>query len=118
MEDLIGTTITSTVDSIIGLGLPFYLYEAESDTYPYAVYFYSPEFFSTKDGVYKIAADVTIQVYSMNFDEAFVKAKTIESALLAGMNDSQFRTRLSSTSKDCVEGVWNVEFVYSIIQIA
>lgn len=118
MEDLIGTTITSTIDSIIGFGLPFYLYEAESDTYPYAVYFYTPEYFSTKDGVYKIAADVTIQVYSMDFDEAFGKAQTIETALLAGMNTAQFRTRLSSTSKECVEGIWNVEFVYNIIQIA
>lgn len=117
MEDLIGTTITSTIDSIIGFGLPFYLYEAESDTYPYAVYFYTPEYFSTKDGVYKIAADVTIQVYSMDFDEAFGKAQTIETALLAGMNTAHFRTRLSSTSKECVEEIWNVEFVYSIIQI-
>ena len=117
MEDLIGTTITSTIDSIIGFGLPFYLYEAESDTYPSAVYFYTPEYFSTKDGVYKIAADVTIQVYSMDFDEAFGKAQTIETALLAGMNTAHFRTKLSSTSKECVEGIWNVEFVYSIIQI-
>ena len=118
MEDLIGTTITSTVNGIAGFGLPFYLYEAEVDTYPYAVYFYTPDFFSTKDGVYKIAADVTVQVYSQDFDEAWNKAQTIETALLAGMNTAQFRTRLSTTSKECVEGIWNVEFIYNIIQIA
>jgi hypothetical protein len=118
MEDLIGTTITSTVNGIAGFNLPFYLYEAEEDTYPYAVYFYTPDFFSTKDGVYKIAADVTVQVYSQDFDEAWNKAQTIETALLAGMNTAQFRTRLSTTSKECVEGIWNVEFIYNIIQIA
>lgn len=118
MEDLIGTTITSTVNGIAGFGLPFYLYEAEEDTCPYAVYFYTPDFFSTKDGVYKIAADVTVQVYSQDFDEAWNKAQTIETALLAGMNTAQFRTRLSTTSKECVEGIWNVEFIYNIIQIA
>jgi len=117
MEDLIGTTVTSTVAAIENLTLPFYLYEAEEDSYPYAVYYYTPEYHSTKDGVYKIATDLTLQVYSQDFDEAFSLAQTIETALIQGMNDTHFRTRLSTTSKECVEGIWNVQFVYNIIQI-
>ena len=113
MVDLIGTTITSTVGEIV----PFYLYEAEEESYPYAVYYYTPGFYSTKDGVYKITANVTVQVYSQDFDEAFDLAEQIQEALEEGMNTTQFRTRLSSTSKECVEGVWNVEFVYNIIQL-
>ena len=114
MEDLIGKTITSTVGDIV----PFYLYEAEVDNYPYAVYFYTPEFFTTKDGVYKIAADVTLQVYSQDFDEAFDLVEDIKTELIEGMNDGSFRTRLTSTSKECVEGVWCVQYVYNVIQLA
>jgi len=113
MEDLIGKTITSTVGNLI----PFYLYEAEQETYPYAVYYYTPDFYSTKDGVYKISADVTLQVYSQDFDEAYSYAEQIRTALEQGMNTSRFRTRMSATSKECVEGVWNVEYVYNIIQL-
>ena len=117
MEDLIGKTITSTLAATEGLTVPFYLYEAEQDTYPYAVYYYTPEFHSTKDGVYKISADVTLQVYSQDFDEAYALAEQIRTALEQGMNTSRFRTRMSATSKECVEGVWNVEYVYNIIQL-
>ena len=113
MEDLIGKTITSTVGDIV----PFYLYEAEQETYPYGVYYYTPDYYSTKDGVYKITGDVTLQVYSQDFDEAYALAEQIRTALEQGMNTSQFRTRMSSTSKECVEGVWNVEYVYNITQM-
>lgn len=114
MEDQIGTTVTSTVGEIV----PFYLYEAEVDTYPYATYFYTPEFHTTKDGVYKIDTDLSLRVYSNDFDEAFDLAEDIRTALIAGMNDTQFRTSLSTTSKECVEGIWNVQYTYRIIQIS
>lgn len=114
MEDRIGKTLTATLGDIT----PVYLYEAETDTYPYAVYWYEPEYFSTKDGVYKIAADVPVQVYSDSFDEAYALAGEIREALLSGMNGGAFRTRVSTTSKECEEGVWNIETVYNITQIA
>lgn len=114
MEDQIGTTVTSTVGEIV----PFYLYEAEEDSYPYAAYYYTPEFHSTKDGVYKIDTDLYLSVYSNDFDEAFGLAEEIQSALIEGMNNTQFRTTLSTTSKECVEGIWNVQFKYNIIQLS
>ena len=114
MEDQIGTTITSTVGNTV----PFYLYEAEVEEYPYATYDYVPEFASTKDGVYKITADVSVRVYSMDFDEAYTDAEAIRTAVLSGMNSSQFRTTLSSTSKECVEGIWDILYVYRIIQLS
>ena len=114
MEDQIGTTVTSTVGEIV----PFYLYEAEVDTYPYAAYYYNPEFHSTKDGVYKIDTDLYLSVYSNDFDEAFDIAEDIREALIAGMNDTQFLTTLSTTSKECVEGIWNVRYTYHINQIS
>lgn len=114
MEDLIGITVTSTVGDI----LPFYLYEAEVDAYPYAAYYYTPEFHATKDGVYKIDTDLTVNVYSEDFDEAFSDAEAIKAAIVSGMNGSQFRSRLTSTSKECVEGIWTITYVYHIIQLS
>lgn len=114
MEDQIGKAVESVVGNII----PFFLYEAEVDDYPYAVYFYTPEFFSTKDGVYKIATNLTLQVFSDDSDEALEKADTIRTALLAGMNTGKFYTKMSTTSKECVEGVWKIENVFRIIQIS
>ena len=113
MEDCIGKALTATVSGIS----PVYLYEAETDEYPYAVYYYTPEFSSTKDGVYKIAADVTLQVYSDSFDEAYALAGEIREALLSGMNGAAFMTRVSTMTRECVEGVWNIETVYKITQI-
>lgn len=113
MEDSIGKALTATLAEVT----PIWLYEAETDTYPYAVYFYTPEYFTTKDGVYKIQADVTVQAYSEDADEAIDLAEDIQEALLPGMNTSVFRTRLVTTTKECVEGIWNIEHVYNITQI-
>ncbi|MBR4756661.1 MAG: hypothetical protein IK076_06955 [Bacteroidales bacterium] len=114
MEDLIGTSVTTAV----GTTLPFYLYEAEQDTYPYATYDYTPEFVSTKDGVYKIQTDLNLRVYSDDADEALTDAESVRSAIMTAMNTSQFRTTLSSTSKECVEGIWSILYVYHIIQLS
>ena len=113
MVEQIGDAVKMAVGSI----LPFFLYEAEVDEYPYGVYLYTPEYFSTKDGVYKIATDLTLQVYSNDSDEAFAKAGEAKAALLAGMT-GKFFARHSTTSKECIEGVWKVENVFRIIQIS
>lgn len=114
MEDQIG----QAVESVVGGILPFYLYEAEVDDYPYAVYFYTPEYFSTKDGVYKIETNLTLQVFSNDSDEAIENAETVRIALLAGMNSTKFYTKMSTTSKECIEGIWKIENVFRIIQIS
>lgn len=114
MVDQIGIALKSVASDII----PFYLYEAEEDNYPYAVYFYTPEFFSTKDGVYKIATNLTVQVYSNDSDDALEKSDALRSAILTRMNTGKFFTRLSTTSKECVERVWKIETVFRIIQIS
>lgn len=113
MEESIGKALTAAVGEIT----PLYLYEAETEEYPYAVYYYTPEFFSTKDGVYKIEADVTVQVYSDDFDEAYALSGQIRDAALSGMNGNAFMTRVSTSTKECVEGIWNIETVYKIKQI-
>lgn len=112
MEERIGKKITETV----GDAIPLYLYEGESDAYPYAVYLYEPEYHRTKDGVYKITADVTVQVYSNDFDEALEAADSIRDLLDAGMNGNGFSCDLQTTRKECEEDVWDIEAVYRINQ--
>lgn len=114
MEDKIGKTITSVAGEI----LPLYRYEASEDGYPYGVFFYSPEYYSSKDGVYKLEADVTVQVYSQDFDDALAKDGAIRAAIISGMNSGEFRSRVSTSSRECVEGVWNIETVYKITQLS
>lgn len=114
MVDMIGKTVVETVGDIV----PLYLYEAEEDNYPYAVYLYTPEYSSTKDGVYKIATNLTLQVYSEDFDEAWAKSEAVKAAVMEEMNSGKFFTRISTVTKECVERVWKIETIYRIIQIS
>lgn len=110
MEDKIGIIVTSTVGGIC----PLYLYEAETAEYPYAVYSYVPEFRSTKDGVYRITADLTMDIYSDDFDEAHALALEVRDALVA--LGGVFRCREISNSMECVEGVWDIRWTYRVDQ--
>ena len=112
MEDLIGKALVEAVGDIA----PLYLYEAEEDDYPYAVYYYTPEYASTKDGVYKITADVTLQVYSDEFDEAVRKSEAIQESVLRTMNSGKFNTKILTIARDCVERVWKIETVFRVKQ--
>lgn len=101
--------------------LPFFLSEAETEAYPYAVYEYTPQEFRTKDGVYKITADVYIRVYSEDVDEAETYAASIRSALDtfaedATNNAGQYIIALQAAPESCVEGVWQYELQYFVKQ--
>lgn len=111
MTESIGTKLTTLCAGIV----PFYLSEAETEAYPYAVYEQTVEEFRTKDGVYKITADSYIRIYSKSFDEAQAKADLIRTAL-DGSSDGQYVIRHRTTTKDCVEDVWVIELLYFVKQ--
>ena len=101
--------------------LPFFLSEAQTKAYPYAVYEYTPQEFRTKDGVYKITADVYIRVYSEDVNDAETKAAALVSALDsfdgdATHNGGQYIIRCQATSETCVENVWQIELQYFVKQ--
>jgi hypothetical protein len=101
--------------------LPFYLSEAETEDYPYAVFEYTPQVFRTKDGVYKITADVYIRVYSNDGDEVETKAAAIMSALDTFAadttdNNGKYIIALQASPESCVEGVWQYELQYFVKQ--
>ena len=111
MTESIGHKLTELCEFI----LPFYLSEAETESYPYAVYDQTTEEHRTKDGVYKITAESTIRVYSKDFDEAQRKADAIRAAL-DGNTDNRYIIRFLRQTKDCLEDVWSIELVYFVKQ--
>jgi len=111
-EDRIGKVLVAAVKGIV----PISLYEAETDAYPYAVYEHSPEYFRTKDGVYKIVSSLPVTVYGKRFADTRPLADKVEEAVLAAMNDGTFRTFTVSRSDTCVEGIWRSEVRFQITQ--
>ena len=111
MTESIGTKLTTLCGEIV----PFYLSEAETKAYPYAVYNQTVQAFSTKEGVYKYVAESTIRVYSKDFDEAQTKADAIVAAL-DGNTDTDYLIKFLRRSKECDEDVWSIELVYYVKQ--
>lgn len=111
-EDKIGKVLVAAVKGIV----PISLYEAETDAYPYAVYEHSPEYFRTKDGIYKIVSNVPVTVYGKRFADTRLLADKLEEAVLSAMNDGTFRTFTVSRSDTCVEGIWRSEVRFQITQ--
>lgn len=111
MTESIGTKLTTLCEGIV----PFYLSEAETKAYPYAVYSQTVEAFSTKDGVYKYVAESVIRVYSKDFDEAQTKADAVVAAL-DGNTDTAYHIKFLRKSKECDEDVWYIELVYYVKQ--
>lgn len=111
MTESIGTKLTTLCGGII----PFYLAEAETESYPYAVYEQTTEEWRTKDGVYQITAESSIRIYGKDFDAVQTKADLIKTAL-DGNTDGQYIIRHRTTNKDCVEDVWVIELNYYVKQ--
>lgn len=104
MDDTIGNKLTALCEPI----LPFFLSEAETETYPYAVYDQTVTTLMTKDGVYAYAADARVRVYSNDFDEAQQRADNIISTISTD-TDARYRLRVRGQSKTCQEDVWCIE---------
>lgn len=111
-ENNIGKKLVEVIGDIV----PVSLYEAETESYPYAVYEMQPEYHRTKDGVYKITADVPVTVYGKVYATARDAAEAAGKAVLEGMNGDGFRATLSSTDERCVEGVWQLELRFAVTQ--
>lgn len=112
MTERIGQQLTSIVSPLV----PFYLNEAETGSYPYAVYTYDVEPLETKDGVHHITAGVSLTVVSNDFDEAHEIARSISDAVESDMRGDGFFSALRSTASDCVDGVWLITQEYTIKQ--
>lgn len=94
-----------------------YLSEAESDSYPYAVYEadYVPSY--DKDGVYKIVGDLTVRAYAKKAEAAQEVADAIDAIILTNFSSGNYTVRqLSQLKKDCLQETWSVGYQYRITQ--
>lgn len=116
MIESIGIMLTDVCKPI----LPFYLSEAETEAYPYAVYEQTVQEFRTKEGVYKITADSYIRIYSDDADQALAKADQVKAALdvYTGypFDVGKYVIRHQATTQSCTDGVWQVELQYYVKQ--
>lgn len=94
----------------------FSLAEAETRTYPYAVYSVDTTPVYTKDGISHYAATVEVTVYSKDLDQVDSLASKINEAVMTEMRLPPFSSWLNSSSPDCVEGIWSRKLSYTIKQ--
>ena len=104
MIETIGVRLNQLIEGIV----PFYFSEAQAKDYPFAVYTLTATPVRTKDGIIRYEASVQINVYSENLDEADHISNEILNALDEGMKGPEYYARITSTNKECVENVWDV----------
>ena len=93
------------------------LSEDETQEYPFATYEMTVEPVMDKDGVCKFIGDTYIRVVSDDFSEADALRATVEGAVETGMgHGTTYSSRLISSDKDCVNGVWTLELYYTLAQ--
>ncbi len=114
MTDSLRDKLSDVLDPVIEIDLS----EAETSEYPYAVYDMETSPVMTKDGIARFDGDTRIRIVSNSFDEADLIRGQIVSAISAGMHDQVFSSRLLSTTKECVEGIWTIELNYTLRQYA
>ncbi|WP_322290569.1 hypothetical protein [Paratractidigestivibacter sp.] len=110
MKESIGEKIVELVSPLV----KFYLSEAETESYPYAVYDMDVTPYYTKDGVYRYSADATVRLFGKDFDELDGLWTKIEDALM--MMDQGYTSTYTGYSKTCTEGVWQIEMNFNILQ--
>lgn len=112
MTESIGTQLYTLLSSVVTLNLS----EAETESYPYAVYDAPIVPVFSKDGVMKYMSETVITVYAKDFDTAQAKADSIISTLETGMRSAQYSATLTSNTPSRVDGIWGIELKYRINQ--
>ena len=113
MTESIGKALKSYIGDIVRINLS----EAETNSYPYAVYDYTASHIQSKDGeVLRIRADVTIHIYAQTLSDAEGLGDQIKSKLAQEMHGETFYAYLRTVNKDCTTGVWDYEMNYTVVQ--
>lgn len=111
MKESIGIEVNDIVSRHVDLSLA----EAQTESYPYAIYTNSVTPVYTKDGIHHYDATVVITIYSADLDEADEIADGIIDDMQKYLSEG-FSARLTSSYPDCVEGIWSRELTYNIKQ--
>lgn len=116
MKENIGSTL-KTLCEAAETPITLYLSEAESDSYPYAVYEadYTPSY--DKEGVYKVVGDITVRAYARKSSDAQEVADAIDDIILSNFASGAYTVRQTAQlKKDCLQETWSVGYQYRITQ--
>ena len=108
--------IKNALVDAIGDIAPVFLDEAEVDEFPFVTYDITITPFYTKDGVYKLVADVRLYCISKDPDEAKAISADVKAAIAEQMGDGQFHAVEVNETPKCYEGIWDIETNYQITQ--
>lgn len=113
---MIKESIGIKLNGIASRFVEFSLAEAETESYPYAVYTSDIAPLYSKDGIHQYEAAVVVTIYAKDLDSADALAGKIDSAIMEEMRNDQYSARLTSSYPNCVEGIWTRELSYTIKQ--
>lgn len=112
MTEQIATALVAAIGDIA----PVFLDEAEVEKYPFATYDIVVTPFYTKDGIYKLVADVRLYCIAENYTDASTISQAIKAAIADQMTEGQFHAVEVNESPKCYEGIWDIETNYQITQ--
>ena len=112
MKETIGIRLTELASPLV----PFYLSEAQTEDYPYAVYNSTVTPVYTKDGVHHYEASVDITVYAKDLEVINPISENILAAIRSDMNGGAYSARQLSDTTDCSDEVWSREMSFTIKQ--
>ena len=115
MTDSLREKLVAVIGAITP-AIPFSLSEEEIGDYPYATYEMTTVPTYAKDRVVRITGSTAIYIVSKIFSEADGIRSRIEAALASNMNDGQYGSVLTSTLKECTEGIWTITLNYNVYQ--
>ena len=94
--------------------LPSYNEEAETESYPFAVFSLDYETLYTKDGPYAVKAECVIDVVADSFDVANDRFCKVIKAVEDALSEAAYMYRLDSDRKSCTEGIWVITTTFNI----
>lgn len=103
------------VNDIVSRHVDLYLAEAQTESYPYAVYTNSVTPVYTKDGIHHYEATIVITICTLDLDEADEIADNIVADMERYLPEGYY-ARLESSYPDCVEGIWTRVLTWNIKQ--
>lgn len=112
MTNTIGAYIISTLANVVDIMLD----EDATAAYPYAVYGLNVSEESTKNGPYRLAGTLRINLYADDFATLKLKNEAIIAALATALRTEQYRGKLQKTENTCDDGIWTAALEYSIAQ--
>ena len=112
MKETIGIRLTELASQYVSI----FLSEAQTETYPYAVYTSNVSPVYTKSGIHHYEASVIVTVYAKDLEVVNPIAEAIREAVNSDMNVAPYASRQFSDVSDCLDEIWSRELSFTIKQ--